>query len=390
MDEDEINSDLDDPEEEVDAEDEGAGNDGDIVIALYEKVSCGLLEVPVRTGLTLLSARRSSESRTSGGWVRSRRVPELGPHHLSLQVTLKDGIVSVGGKDYLFAKCQGYVPFLPCLRATKVTKCAFQRVRVVTRSSARAVSNHSLRTHFCNPFECTQREALSFSPSSRAILNLRLRLSPPPNITSRPPLPPAGRHGPPHVARGRRARRGLSRGRGASSTSTTTTSRPPDQGLHRNPLSVIHPGQGVLRSSYLAINASGGVGYLEGTPSSVDERCAPGESSGYQGLLEQGWVDSAGHTRSWTTSACEEHLSHGAAACPSNSIDHSSSPPLRPSRPLQRSRQHDNPSHLLKRRGPAAGASPSRPRRPASHQPSSWSCPRRNQRSYSSPHPQHE
>ncbi|KAK4705908.1 transcription initiation factor TFIIA large subunit, partial [Phenoliferia sp. Uapishka_3] len=66
---DEINSDLDDSEEEVDGEDdEAAAESGDLIIALYEKVQ-----------------------RTKNKW----------------KVTLKDGLVSVGGKEYLFAKCQG-------------------------------------------------------------------------------------------------------------------------------------------------------------------------------------------------------------------------------------------------------------------------------------------
>ncbi|BGP17104.1 hypothetical protein JCM10213_003883 [Rhodosporidiobolus nylandii] len=68
-DEDAINSDLDD-DDELDEEDdaEGAAEGGDLVIALYEKVQ-----------------------RVKNKW----------------KVTLKDGLVSVNGKEYLFAKCQG-------------------------------------------------------------------------------------------------------------------------------------------------------------------------------------------------------------------------------------------------------------------------------------------
>ncbi|GAA5839869.1 hypothetical protein JCM3766R1_004706 [Sporobolomyces carnicolor] len=73
-DEDAINSDLDSSEDELDEEQElagqGAGDDqgGDIVIALYEKVQ-----------------------RVKNKW----------------KVTLKDGLISVNGKDYLFSKCNG-------------------------------------------------------------------------------------------------------------------------------------------------------------------------------------------------------------------------------------------------------------------------------------------
>ncbi|GAA5871589.1 hypothetical protein JCM16303_000803 [Sporobolomyces ruberrimus] len=71
-DEDAINSDLDSSEDELDEEAElaGGGDDqgGDIVIALYEKVQ-----------------------RVKNKW----------------KVTLKDGLISVNGKDYLFSKCNG-------------------------------------------------------------------------------------------------------------------------------------------------------------------------------------------------------------------------------------------------------------------------------------------
>lgn len=68
-DDDEIGSDLDDPDEEDDVDEEGEGDgNGDLVIALYDKVQ-----------------------RVKNKW----------------KVTLKDGIASVNGKDYLFSKCQG-------------------------------------------------------------------------------------------------------------------------------------------------------------------------------------------------------------------------------------------------------------------------------------------
>lgn len=76
---DEINSDLDDSEDEADAADvednenggggpSGTNNPGDLVIALYDKVQ-----------------------RVKNKW----------------KITLKDGIVSVEGKDYVFHKCNG-------------------------------------------------------------------------------------------------------------------------------------------------------------------------------------------------------------------------------------------------------------------------------------------
>ncbi|KAK4054263.1 transcription factor IIA subunit alpha [Microbotryomycetes sp. JL201] len=68
-DDDAINSDLDDSDDDLENEDEdGAGEGGDVIIALYEKVQ-----------------------RVKNKW----------------KVTLKDGLVSVNGKDYLFAKCNG-------------------------------------------------------------------------------------------------------------------------------------------------------------------------------------------------------------------------------------------------------------------------------------------
>ncbi|GAA5915100.1 hypothetical protein JCM8208_002626 [Rhodotorula glutinis] len=67
--EDAINSDLDDDDEEDDDDDvDGADPNADLVIALYEKVQ-----------------------RVKNKW----------------KVTLKDGLVSVNGREYLFAKCQG-------------------------------------------------------------------------------------------------------------------------------------------------------------------------------------------------------------------------------------------------------------------------------------------
>lgn len=66
---DESDSDLLTDEEDGDDEDGGAARDeGDVIIALYEKVQ-----------------------RVKNKW----------------KITLKDGIISAEGKDYLFGKCQG-------------------------------------------------------------------------------------------------------------------------------------------------------------------------------------------------------------------------------------------------------------------------------------------
>lgn len=66
---DESDSDLLSDEEDGDDEDGGAARDeGDVIIALYEKVQ-----------------------RVKNKW----------------KITLKDGIISADGKDYLFGKCQG-------------------------------------------------------------------------------------------------------------------------------------------------------------------------------------------------------------------------------------------------------------------------------------------
>ena len=63
--EDEINSDLDDPDEEdLDNEQEGV-QEGDIVIALYEKVRINFSHVRHRATVLIVDSR-SNESRTSG------------------------------------------------------------------------------------------------------------------------------------------------------------------------------------------------------------------------------------------------------------------------------------------------------------------------------------
>lgn len=96
-DDDEINSDLDDPDEDVDdGDEEGAPVEGDLVIALYEKVRRIAALLPQRRAVGAkahppLLCLCVQVQRTKNKW----------------KVTLKDGLVSVGGKEYLFAKCQG-------------------------------------------------------------------------------------------------------------------------------------------------------------------------------------------------------------------------------------------------------------------------------------------
>lgn len=70
---------------------EGVEQGGDLVIALYEKVR-----------YLLCTLKQISELTHCGG-VQVQRVKN------KWKVTLKDGLVSVNGKEYLFAKCQGYV-----------------------------------------------------------------------------------------------------------------------------------------------------------------------------------------------------------------------------------------------------------------------------------------
>lgn len=86
-DSDELNSDLDDSDDEVDKE------GGDLVIALYEKARRPL------TSLRWAQAEYTQVNRVRNRW----------------KIQLKDGVVNVKGKDYLFNKCAG------CVRLASLT-----------------------------------------------------------------------------------------------------------------------------------------------------------------------------------------------------------------------------------------------------------------------------
>jgi transcription initiation factor TFIIA large subunit len=81
-----INSDLDDSDTEGEDEaDEVASHDTDIVFCTYDKVFSNCL-VLIRRGLM-----RAKVARVKNKW----------------KCTLKDGMIHINGKDYLFAKCTG-------------------------------------------------------------------------------------------------------------------------------------------------------------------------------------------------------------------------------------------------------------------------------------------
>lgn len=84
-----INSDLDDSdtEGEEDAE-EGTAGETDIVFCTYDKVCPGLPDCGCRPTLTTLQV-----ARVKNKW----------------KCILKDGMIHINGRDYLFAKCTGYV-----------------------------------------------------------------------------------------------------------------------------------------------------------------------------------------------------------------------------------------------------------------------------------------
>lgn len=102
-DEDAINSDLDDDDEAEEEENADGAETRDFVCALYEKVR---LSRPVGRGRPArqiysdaASAAAEQVQRTKNKW----------------KVTLKDGLISINGREYLFSKCAGYVSplFLP-------------------------------------------------------------------------------------------------------------------------------------------------------------------------------------------------------------------------------------------------------------------------------------
>jgi len=90
-----INSDLDDSDTEGEDEtDEVASHDTDIVFCTYDKVLFTRLFSLIKQCLM-----REKVARVKNKW----------------KCTLKDGMIHINGKDYLFAKCTGQVPF-PFLR----------------------------------------------------------------------------------------------------------------------------------------------------------------------------------------------------------------------------------------------------------------------------------
>jgi transcription initiation factor TFIIA large subunit len=94
-----INSDLDDSstEDEEDA-DEGALGETDIVFCTYDKV-------PSFNSAIL----RPTQVANEGSNIKVARVKN------KWKCVLKDGMIHINGKDYLFAKCSGYVTGLSLL-----------------------------------------------------------------------------------------------------------------------------------------------------------------------------------------------------------------------------------------------------------------------------------
>jgi transcription initiation factor TFIIA large subunit len=91
IDDEAINSDLDDSSTEGEDEaEEGAGGDTDIVFCTYDKVRSCFISVEVFIHHESQVAR-----------VKNKR-----------KCILKDGMIHINGKDYLFAKCTGYVPHI--------------------------------------------------------------------------------------------------------------------------------------------------------------------------------------------------------------------------------------------------------------------------------------
>lgn len=85
-----INSDLDDSDtgDEEDADEGGAG-ESDIVFCTYDKV-CSFLYLDIVPGCNFLQV-----ARVKNKW----------------KCILKDGMIHVNGRDYLFAKCTGYAQY---------------------------------------------------------------------------------------------------------------------------------------------------------------------------------------------------------------------------------------------------------------------------------------
>jgi hypothetical protein len=115
-DEDAINSELDDEDEDED-EDDPAETGGALVMAQYDKVSSG-----VCCRVHSIECCRAD----GDGNVQVQRVKN------KWKIQLKDGVVNVQGRDYLFNRCNGYV----CRHSLWGTRWADhrpsqQRVRVV-------------------------------------------------------------------------------------------------------------------------------------------------------------------------------------------------------------------------------------------------------------------
>lgn len=149
-DDDEINSDLDDPDEEEQDQDVEGDHDGDLVIALYEKVRKELDQQRLTT---------AQVQRVKNKW----------------KIVLKDGLINVGGKDYLFAKCSGFVwPRARCELTVPVNssgdrRCCCNRAvlpfvpRVTIPSPARTYVQLE-PTSFSLPPSCSLPELSSVAP----------------------------------------------------------------------------------------------------------------------------------------------------------------------------------------------------------------------------------
>jgi transcription initiation factor TFIIA large subunit len=89
-----INSDLDDSDTEGEEEaEEGAGGENDIVFCTYDKVTFSHM---------ILSSRHAKPCQFKVARVKNK-----------WKCILKDGMIHINGRDYLFAKCTGFVIFLP-------------------------------------------------------------------------------------------------------------------------------------------------------------------------------------------------------------------------------------------------------------------------------------
>jgi len=110
-----INSDLDDSDTEGEEEaEEGVAGESDIVFCTYDKVG-----IPRKPAKRYPSGNNAQVARVKNKW----------------KCILKDGMIHINGKDYLFAKCTGYVCYL--LLLLRVTSHIPQGVRMVSRLMGR-------------------------------------------------------------------------------------------------------------------------------------------------------------------------------------------------------------------------------------------------------------